>query len=596
MERIVDVYPAMGAECSLEALLSQFSIEDAQRTVRELIHPVISLGDEAPFNREKVLKELDEAERFAAKLVASGNSGGLTNVEDVVVLRLYLTSATAYSGVNRWWQMRSILSTTDPYFQKDPKYPSCWDGIATRVAIAFFKLPPCECKKVYRGFHGEPPGATGQRFTLPWHASCTGKLKTLESHLDKQLQKGSKKEAAGRKGAVKVLLEIQAKTCRNVKPFNDAQQDEYLFLPGTTFSYCSRGSIINGALLIQLKEEVPCEAAVNALDASLFSELPGEISDQCFFPADWWRNAPAGDGEQPTAVAGASAEPAGDKTAAMELPSTAFALPIDKITKLPNGKNRPLTMVGSGRRSIVQHCVFYGTDVAFKQFEGKLSTDADVQLCVKKYHELNHPQIVEFIAFVTCAKGRLAGYLSEYCAGGTLATWLAVSSDLGIVDNTTDLHASCTGVMNPPRGYPAYCAGERIRIARSVMQAISYLHSVGLANSAIDSHHVMFTVYNEVKVLPNFRSLVQRQDAKTRAADVGDFGWLLWELHHPVEVALGKVQRKATQRPLIAEDVDPAMAKLINDCWQGDHSSRPSAAKVLERLAEMSRGGSSSAA
>ncbi|RHY45869.1 hypothetical protein DYB30_005790, partial [Aphanomyces astaci] len=202
-------------------------------------------------------------------------------------------------------------------------------------------------------------------------------------------------------------------------------------------------------------------------------------------------------------------------------------------------------------------------EVAVKVFRYARLTDKimdDYTQEVAMLRQLKHPNIVLFIG--ACIQPKLM-ILTEYCARRSLYC----------VIHTHAMFATMPWKV---------C--DRVRMMLDAARGVAYLHSVRIIHRDIKSHNLLVD-----------------DDWRVKVADFGiskvldrliSFGIVMWEMiagtaENPfLGMAPVKFYNQALNgvRPLIADDVDPAYASLVRDCWHNEAALRPTFSTIVARL------------
>ncbi|KAF5467995.1 hypothetical protein F2P56_012193 [Juglans regia] len=161
---------------------------------------------------------------------------------------------------------------------------------------------------------------------------------------------------------------------------------------------------------------------------------------------------------------------------------------------------------------------------------------------------------------------------------------------------------------------------RRMRMARDVARGMNYLHTshppivhrdLKSPNLLVDKnwvvkvsdfglsrmkHHTFLSSKSTAGTPEWMAPEVLRNEQANEKCDVYSFGVILWELStlripwkglNPMQVvgAVGFQNRRLE----IQDEVDPAVAEIIHDCWQTDPQLRPSFAQLYSRLCHLQR-------
>ncbi|EEF45788.1 serine/threonine-protein kinase EDR1 [Ricinus communis] len=252
--------------------------------------------------------------------------------------------------------------------------------------------------------------------------------------------------------------------------------------------------------------------------------------------------------------------------------------------------------IGIGSYGEVYHADWNGTEVAVKKFlDQDLSGDALVQFkCEAEIMlRLRHPNVVLFMGAVT--RPPHLSILTEFLPRGSLYRLLH-------------------------RPNPQIDEKRRMRMALDVAKGMNYLHTshppivhrdLKSPNLLVDKnwvvkvcdfglsrlkHHTFLSSKSTAGTPEWMAPEVLRNEPANEKCDVYSFGMILWELAtcqipwkglNPMQV-VGAVgfQNKRLEIP---EDVDPAIAEIINDCWQREPDLRPSFSQLISQLRHIQR-------
>ncbi|XP_022940249.1 probable serine/threonine-protein kinase SIS8 [Cucurbita moschata] len=252
--------------------------------------------------------------------------------------------------------------------------------------------------------------------------------------------------------------------------------------------------------------------------------------------------------------------------------------------------------IGIGSYGEVYRADWNGTEVAVKKFlDQDFSGAALVQLkCeVEIMLRLRHPNVVLFMGAVT--RPPHFSILTEFLPRGSLYRLLH-------------------------RPNSQLDERRRLRMAFDVAKGMNYLHTshptivhrdLKSPNLLVDKNWVVkvcdfglsrvkqntFLSSKSTAGTPEWMAPeVLRNEPANEKCDVYSFGVILWELTtcripwkglNPMQVvgAVGFQNRRLE----IPEDVDPAVAQIICDCWQTDTQLRPSFSQLITRLRRLQR-------
>ncbi|XP_038897788.1 serine/threonine-protein kinase EDR1 [Benincasa hispida] len=252
--------------------------------------------------------------------------------------------------------------------------------------------------------------------------------------------------------------------------------------------------------------------------------------------------------------------------------------------------------IGIGSYGEVYRADWNGTEVAVKKFlDQDFSGAALVQLkCeVEIMLRLRHPNVVLFMGAVT--RPPHFSILTEFLPRGSLYRLLH-------------------------RPNSQLDERRRLKMALDVAKGMNYLHTshptivhrdLKSPNLLVDKNWVVkvcdfglsrvkqntFLSSKSTAGTPEWMAPeVLRNEPANEKCDVYSFGVILWELTtcripwkglNPMQVvgAVGFQNRRLE----IPEDVDPAVAQIICDCWQTDSQLRPSFSQLITRLRRLQR-------
>lgn len=252
--------------------------------------------------------------------------------------------------------------------------------------------------------------------------------------------------------------------------------------------------------------------------------------------------------------------------------------------------------IGLGSYGEVYRADWNGTEVAVKKFlDQDLSGDALEQFrCeVRIMLRLRHPNVVLFMGAVTRPPN--LSILTEFLPRGSLYRLLH-RPNLQLDEK------------------------RRLRMALDVVKGMNYLHTshptivhrdLKSPNLLVDKnwvvkvcdfglsrlkHHTFLSSKSTAGTPEWMAPEVLRNEPSNEKSDVYSFGVILWELAtlhmpwsgmNPMQVvgAVGFQNRRLE----IPEDVDPVVAQIISDCWEGDPSMRPSFSQLMSKLKRLQR-------
>ncbi|KAI3975407.1 hypothetical protein MKX01_004494 [Papaver californicum] len=252
--------------------------------------------------------------------------------------------------------------------------------------------------------------------------------------------------------------------------------------------------------------------------------------------------------------------------------------------------------IGLGSYGEVYHADWNGTEVAVKKFlDQDLCGDALEQFrCeVRIMLRLRHPNVVLFMGAVTRPPN--LSILTEFLPRGSLYRLL----------HRPNIHLD---------------EKRRLRMALDVAKGMNYLHTshptivhrdLKSPNLLVDKnwvvkvadfglsrlkHHTYLSSKSTAGTPEWMAPEVLRNEPSNEKCDVYSFGVILWELTtlrmpwsgmNPMQVvgAVGFQNRRLE----IPKEVDPAVAKIICDCWQNDPNLRPPFAQLMVLLKRQQR-------
>ncbi|KAF8040685.1 hypothetical protein BT93_B2805 [Corymbia citriodora subsp. variegata] len=252
--------------------------------------------------------------------------------------------------------------------------------------------------------------------------------------------------------------------------------------------------------------------------------------------------------------------------------------------------------IGIGSYGEVYRAEWNGTEVAVKKFlDQDFSGEALAQFkCeVEIMLRLRHPNVVLFMGAVT--RPPHFSILTEFLPRGSLYRLLH-------------------------RPNPQLDERRRMRMALDVVKGMSYLHTshptivhrdLKSPNLLVDKnwavkvcdfglsrmkHHTFLSSKSTAGTPEWMAPEVLRNEPANEKCDVYSFGVILWELatlsipwkglnSMQVVGAVGFQNRRLE----IPEEVDPAVAHIIQDCWQTEPHLRPSFTQLMHRLKRLQR-------
>ncbi|VAI84553.1 unnamed protein product [Triticum turgidum subsp. durum] len=211
---------------------------------------------------------------------------------------------------------------------------------------------------------------------------------------------------------------------------------------------------------------------------------------------------------------------------------------------------------------------WHGTEVAVKKFlQQDISSDIleELKAEVRIMKRLRHPNVVLFMGAVTRIPN--LSILTEFLPRGSLFRLIRRPN------NQLDER-------------------KRIRMALDVARGMNYLHNctpvvvhrdLKSPNLLVDKNWVVKAEWMAPEVL--------RNEPSDEKCDVFSYGVILWELctllqpwegMNPMQVvgAVGFQERRLD----IPAEVDPAIAEIIERCWQTDPKTRPSFSEIMAAL------------
>ncbi|KAI5071494.1 hypothetical protein GOP47_0013745 [Adiantum capillus-veneris] len=247
--------------------------------------------------------------------------------------------------------------------------------------------------------------------------------------------------------------------------------------------------------------------------------------------------------------------------------------------------------IGLGSYGEVYHGVWHGTEVAVKKFlDQDISGDAlkEFRREVQLMKRMRHPNVVLFMGAVMRAPN--LSIVTEILPRGSLYRLIHRSN------NQLDER-------------------RRMRMALDVARGMNYLHNstpvivhrdLKSSNLLVDKNwvvkvcdfglsrkkHSTFLSSKSTAGTPEWMAPeVLRNEPSNEKCDVYSFGVILWELAtlqqpwagmNPMQVvgAVGFQQRTLD----IPDNMDPAIVRIIQQCWQSDPAARPSFADIMAAL------------
>ncbi|KAF2287006.1 hypothetical protein GH714_036931 [Hevea brasiliensis] len=225
----------------------------------------------------------------------------------------------------------------------------------------------------------------------------------------------------------------------------------------------------------------------------------------------------------------------------------------------------------------VYHGDWNGTEVAVKKFlDQDLSGDALVQFkCEAEIMlRLRHPNVVLFMGAVT--RPPHLSILTEFLPRGSLYRFLHRPNPQ--LDEKRRMRMALDGQGNELLAHkPSSHCASRLKVCDFGMSRMK--------------HHTFLSSKSTAGTPEWMAPEVLRNELANEKCDVYSFGVILWELAtcqipwkglNPMQV-VGAVgfQNKRLEIP---EDVDPAIAQIIHDCWQREPHLRPSFSQLISRL------------
>jgi serine/threonine protein kinase len=263
-------------------------------------------------------------------------------------------------------------------------------------------------------------------------------------------------------------------------------------------------------------------------------------------------------------------------------------------------------VIGEGGCSKVYEASWLGCGFAAKRF--RTSQMPELQREMELLVKLLHPHVV-----------RLVGFSVEEEGG-----WIVMEL---MEQNLQELIASRIrlqeGVVNEPPS-PPFSESEALKIITKIALGMRFLHSKGIAHRDLTSRNVMVTDHTDsidVKIvdfgLSRFignsavtaggtgfwrspeilRRPMADIDYDLKSADVYSFAMTCYEVltgKEPFADELQTFQDRASLkssiisgdhlRPVLPNDLSPALAKLIRSCWQDDPQQRPTFPQICSIL------------
>ncbi|KAJ7538882.1 hypothetical protein O6H91_11G067300 [Diphasiastrum complanatum] len=252
--------------------------------------------------------------------------------------------------------------------------------------------------------------------------------------------------------------------------------------------------------------------------------------------------------------------------------------------------------IHSGSCATVYHGVWNGSDVAVKVFteqdhSGELLNDFKKEVALMR--RLRHPNVLLYMGAITSPE-RL-GIVTEFLPRGSLFRLLH-------------------------RHTPGMDWKRRLRMALDVARGMNYLHhftppivhrDLKSSNLLVDrnwtvkvgdfglsrlKHGTFLTAKSGMGTPQWMAPEVLRSEPSNETSDVYSFGVILWELatEQVPWTGLNSMQVVGAvgfmnQRLIIPEDLNPAFASLIEDCWQSDPKLRPSFQDLADKLKDMQK-------
>ncbi|XP_026405312.1 serine/threonine-protein kinase STY8-like [Papaver somniferum] len=243
--------------------------------------------------------------------------------------------------------------------------------------------------------------------------------------------------------------------------------------------------------------------------------------------------------------------------------------------------------IGCGSCGDLCRGVYLGQDVAVKVLKPEHlneALEAEFAQEVTILREVQHKNVVRFIG--ACTKFPNLCIVTEYMPGGSLYDFL-------------HKHHNVLGL------------GHLLEFAIDICKGMEYLHQKNIIHRDLKTANLLMDIDHVVKVadfgVARFQSQGGEMTAETgtyrwmapevinhqpydQKADVFSFAIVLWELTTakvpydtmtPLQAALGVRQGL---RPSIPENANPRLLDLMQRCWEGVPSSRPSFSEIISEL------------
>ncbi|XP_024515164.1 probable serine/threonine-protein kinase SIS8 [Selaginella moellendorffii] len=264
--------------------------------------------------------------------------------------------------------------------------------------------------------------------------------------------------------------------------------------------------------------------------------------------------------------------------------------------EIPWGELRVGDRIGLGSYGEVYRGEWHGTEVAIKKFLNQdISGDALEEFIteVRLMRRMRHPNVVLFMGAVTRPPN--LSIVTEFLPRGSLFKLIHRPS------NQVDER-------------------RRLRMALDVAKGMNYLHSstpmivhrdLKSPNLLVDKnwvvkvcdfglsrmkHHTFLSSKSQAGTPEWMAPEVLRNEPSNEKSDVYSFGVILWELatlqqpwHGMNSMQVVGAVGFQNRRLDIPADMDPAIAKIIQECWENDPALRPSFHEIMDSLRPFQR-------
>ncbi|CAM6044342.1 unnamed protein product [Sphagnum compactum] len=252
--------------------------------------------------------------------------------------------------------------------------------------------------------------------------------------------------------------------------------------------------------------------------------------------------------------------------------------------------------IGQGSYGKVYRADWQGSDVAVKVFldqHVKAEAIEEFKAEVAIMQRLRHPNVVLFMGAVTNPPN--LSIITEFCPRGSLYRLLhrpnreldekrRLRMALDVAKGMNYLHRSSPPVVHRDLKSPNLLVDKNWTVKVSDFGLSRLKHNAFLSSKS--------SAGTPEWMAPE----VLRNELSDEKSDVYSFGVILWELStlqqpwagmNPIQV-VGVVGFQHRRLP-IPEDVDPAIANIIQACWRMDPRQRPTFSEIMNELKVMTR-------